>query len=183
MVKKLNYPIDKFCCTVDAVICDCCPEVDALPCDKYIKRSTEVINKLKGIKQRMFLFTNGTKCRAMKILNLIGLEDVFEKVFCADNAECDYIMKPNPISYSFVEDYLQIVDARKIHFFDDRRKNVVGAKNAGWNGYQVNENLIEQIDKALQQIEVESEKSGLLQKSTQNVVTSCDTKREENELE
>lgn len=109
--------------------------------EKHVEPDSELKNLLKRIKFRKFCFTNGTKDRAIHILNYLQLTDVFEGVFCTSVDNDSFLAKPNPKSFKFVEEYLGIEDVNKIYFFDDSSNNIKRAKELGWNAIEVKDDI------------------------------------------
>ncbi|ORD93620.1 hypothetical protein ECANGB1_1864 [Enterospora canceri] len=139
-VEKFSEKRNEICCVIDSS-----------DYRTFLSKCNEVNAKLDGLKFRKFLFTNGTKCRTQNILNLIGLEHAFEKVFCADIDEHEHIIKPKKPAFEFVQNHLQAAP-KMIHFFDDNPKNIKGARELGWNVYEVKNNLLNQIETAIDSV-------------------------------
>lgn len=111
----------------------------------HIVPDPELRSLLSRIKCRKFCFTNGGKARAHKILRQLGIEDLFEVVICADTVETEFICKPDPPAFEFVENLLGITNKNNIYFFDDTPSNVKGAVTMGWNACLVDCDLKEQL--------------------------------------
>lgn len=105
--------------------------------EKYFIPDPELRSMLESLDCRKFCFTNGQRDRAARILRYLGLEHIFELVICADVDDTEFICKPQPHAFAFVERYLGIADRSKVFFFDDSLKNIEAAKVAGWNAYLV----------------------------------------------
>ncbi|ORD94712.1 hypothetical protein ECANGB1_142 [Enterospora canceri] len=138
---EFDMESDEICCGIES------PDFSGL-----LKPSDELIAKLSGLNHRVFLLTNSTRCRTQHVLGLLGLDALFERVFVMDLRESALFMKPGRNGYQFVADYLG-VEAERVHFFDDMPRNIDGATAVGWNGYLVQNNLIDQIDRAVEKIE------------------------------
>lgn len=115
--------------------------------EKYLQPDLELRNLLKKIKFRLFCFTNGCKHRAKHILTYLQLDDIFEGVICSDIESKEFLAKPNPETYKFVEKYLGVEDVKKIYFFDDSYRNIEGAVAAGWNAIHIKNDVKEEIKK------------------------------------
>lgn len=112
---------------------------------RFIERDPQLIELLSKIKIRKFCFTNGTKNRASKILQHMGIEDLFECVICTDSVDTEFICKPQPLAFQFVEDYLGITNRSSVYFYDDSEKNINGATAFGWNAYVVKDGNIKEL--------------------------------------
>lgn len=75
---------------------------------KYVFRDCELRRILTSFPCRKFCFTNAPRMRAESILKLIGIEDVFEHVICADIHDTEFITKPDFLSYKFIERFLGV---------------------------------------------------------------------------
>lgn len=120
---------------------------------EYLKPNEYLNEILKSLKCRKFCFTNGSKTRAKNILRYLELEEFIEAVICSADytEENNFILKPNPASFEFVENFLSISDATKIFFFDDKQSIVNQAILKGWNAFKVENNLIDVLLELIQQ--------------------------------
>ena len=85
----------------------------------------EYLLKLNG---RRFVLTNGDHNYAIKILQKIQLDDLFDGVFAIQ--QMGFITKPSPLTYRKMMRMYDI-DPRYAAMFDDNQNNVLGAKNSG----------------------------------------------------
>lgn len=130
-------------------------KLEHLKLENTLTKDQNIIDKLlwlKSQKYRLFLFSNGLKKRVEYICKLIGVDNIFEAYICFSSNAVDFIGKPNKMAYLFVQTILQIKNLKNIHFFDDQIINIQGAQLAGWNGYHVQENILEIIDIAINSI-------------------------------
>ena len=123
-------------------------KVDNFEFTEFIKERPALVEAIKNIKHRKIIFSNAGKQRVLSILTILGIQNEFEYIFVADSIDTDFMLKPKESSYEFVEKAMGIKETRNIYFFDDNYKNINGAKLRGWNTYMVNDNIIEQIEKA-----------------------------------
>lgn len=127
-------------------------------CEKYenhhppmfIKKDPVLAEMLRKIKFRKFCFTNGSLVRASKILQHMELENLFEYVVCNDSEDTEFICKPMPKAFQFVEDFLGIEDRKKVYFYDDAERNIKGAKEFGWNAYIVKNNIKDLLEEHIE---------------------------------
>jgi len=113
--------------------------------ENYVKPDQELRNMILRIPTRKVCLTNGSASRAKKVLTCLGMEDLFEAVFCCDVEDTEFICKPLESAYTFVESVLGIEDKKMVHFYDDSHANVEGALRAGWNAYLVSNNIKEHL--------------------------------------
>ncbi|KAK6090004.1 hypothetical protein P3W45_001050 [Vairimorpha bombi] len=122
----------------------------------YVKKNDKLINLLRDLPYRKYCFTNGMKCRAEPILDVMGLTDVFEGVICMDDRSVDNFVlgKPKEEAYDFVEKLLNIKDRSKVYFFDDACINIEEGLRRGWNSYLVKkeDDIVEMVSRILVEI-------------------------------
>lgn len=130
-------------------------KLEHLKLENVLTKDQNVIDKLvwlKNQKYRLFLFSNGLKKRIEHICKLLGIDNLFEAYICFSSNAIDFIGKPHKLSYLFVQTILQIKNLKNIHFFDDQISNIQSAQLAGWNGYHVQQNILEAINTAIDAI-------------------------------
>lgn len=113
----------------------------------YLKEDKELRLLLDSIPLRKFCFTNGSARRASSVLAYLGIENQFEAVICTDIVDTEFISKPKPQAFKFVENILGISSKSAIHFYDDSETNVKAAEQLGWNSVLVNGDLKEHLKK------------------------------------
>ena len=93
--------------------------------------------QLKSLLQRAnypkFVLTNATYGHANVIINKLGIEDQFKKIYSRDNIP---EMKPSPYCYDSVENDISqslTLQNNEYIFFDDLLVNLEFAKNNGWS--------------------------------------------------
>jgi putative hydrolase of the HAD superfamily len=98
------------------------PVVEFLSVDQELRKTLEVI------RARKLVFTNSDAKHANRILDALGVRDLFEKIF--DIESMQFIPKPNPEAYRSVLDYLK-VPARNCLLIDDMERNLDPARVLG----------------------------------------------------
>jgi putative hydrolase of the HAD superfamily len=83
---------------------------------------------LQGLTLRRAVFTNGSRGHAARVLNTLGLGDLFEEIF--DIRVASYLPKPRPEPYLKVLEYLG-TQAERCIMVEDSRENLKTAKELG----------------------------------------------------
>ena len=97
-----------------------------------IRPDYQMKSLLQRIRYPKFVLTNATYGHANLIVNKLGIEDEFIKIYARDNI---FQMKPSPYCYDSVENDISHTlqsDLNKYIFFDDLLVNLEFAKNNGW---------------------------------------------------
>ena len=118
-----------------------------------IRHDYQLKSQLQRIQYPKFILTNATFDHANLILNKLGIEDEFKKVYSRDNIPQ---MKPYPICYDAVEEDICVTlknNNNEYIFFDDLLVNLESAKDKGWRTVWISPNYIESykypyVDKA-----------------------------------
>lgn len=97
-------------------------DVSVLPPDPDLRAA---IDALPG---RKFIFTNGTKAHAERVMGRLGLADLFDDVF--DIVAADYIPKPNAGIYPQMLKKFDLT-AERTAFFEDMARNLAPAHALG----------------------------------------------------
>ena len=103
-----------------------------------IRPDYQMKSLLQRIKYPKFVLTNATYGHANLIVNKLGIEDEFIKIYARDNI---FQMKPNPYCYDSVENDISHTlqsDLNKYIFFDDLLENLETAKQLGWYTIWIN---------------------------------------------
>jgi putative hydrolase of the HAD superfamily len=98
------------------------PVKDFLSIDLDLRRSLEEITS------RKIIFTNSDEAHATRILDALGIRDLFEKIF--DIEAMGFIPKPNPEAYQSVLSYAGVSPAECL-LIDDMERNLKPAKVLG----------------------------------------------------
>ena len=83
---------------------------------------------LEKIDGKRFIFTNGAHAHARRVLDRIGLSDLFSDIFSIEDA--GFIPKPNPGTYRAMLERFKI-NAEDSVMFDDNQKNLLTAHQLG----------------------------------------------------
>ena len=102
--------------------------VHDVPVMDFLSADLELRKALESIKTRKIIFTNSDARHANRILDALGVRDLFEKIF--DIEEMQFIPKPNVQSYRLVLDYLR-TDPRDCLLIDDMERNLKPARELG----------------------------------------------------
>ena len=108
-----------------------------------IRHDYQLKSQLQRITYPKFVLTNATFYHANLILNKLGIEDEFKKVYSRDNIPQ---MKPYPICYDAVEEDICVTlknNNNEYIFFDDLLVNLESAKDKGWRTVWISPNYIE----------------------------------------
>ncbi|MFN3229423.1 MAG: pyrimidine 5'-nucleotidase [Asticcacaulis sp.] len=111
--------------------------LDALKPDPAL---TEGLKRLPG---RRLVFTNGDDKHAVRVLEKLGIADLFEAIFHI--ASADYIPKPHPDTMARMMARHAVV-ARQSAFFEDRAVNLAPAHQVGLTTVLVGPHAIETTD-------------------------------------
>lgn len=104
---------------------------------EWIYEDTELSYHLDQCKGDKYVFTNGTRAHANKILEKMNLTDKFKRVFTRE----DFGYKPNRKVFESVDREIRALSGltsgtsgtAEILFFDDLYANLVPAKMTGWS--------------------------------------------------
>ena len=98
-----------------------------------IRPDYQMKSLLQRIQYPKFVLTNAIYKHANLIVNKLGIEDEFIKIYARDNI---FQMKPSPYCYVSVETDISHTlqsDLNEYIFFDDLLVNLEVAKNNGWS--------------------------------------------------
>ena len=112
-------------------------DVHDVPLDS-LEPSPRLADLLQALPGRRFVLTNGARCHAERVLDRIGITDLFDGVFCIE--DMDLVPKPAPATFRH---FLQRfgVDPHQAVFFDDTPKNLLPAKALGMTTVLTNDGL------------------------------------------
>jgi putative hydrolase of the HAD superfamily len=107
--------------------CDFLAHVHDIALDRIAPDSTlnAAIARLPG---RRLIYTNGDADYARRVLDRLGLTELFEHVH--DIHACRYVPKPDPAGYAVLVD-VHHVEAERAVFFEDMARNLKPAKALG----------------------------------------------------
>ena len=102
-------------------------EVHDVPLDS-LEPNPRLAEALAGLPGRLFVLTNGARFHATRVLERIGITDLFDGIFAIE--DMDLTPKPAPSTYRhFVERFG--IDAHRAVFFEDTPRNLQPAKSLG----------------------------------------------------
>ena len=104
-----------------------------------LKYEPNKIQKLKQLKGKRIIFSNGNLLHVMACIRKMKLERVFHKVSCREL----HGLKPHHFSYLSLYKIANMNKDDRCIFFDDLIENLVGAKNLGWITVLINPNTKE----------------------------------------
>lgn len=102
-------------------------EVHDVPLDG-VEPNPRLAERLKALPGRCYVFTNGAREYAHRVLGRIGVADCFEGVFAIEDG--DLTPKPNPATFRRMLEQFDI-DPHRSAFFEDTPKNLEPAKALG----------------------------------------------------
>jgi len=109
---------------------------DALPLDALIHPDRALRRLLQDVvdtgQVRLWLFTNAYVTHAMRVVNLLGVADLFEGVTYCDYAQLPLVAKPHEEMFRKAEAEAGVLRAADAYFVDDSALNCRFAKQRGW---------------------------------------------------
>jgi len=109
---------------------------DALPLDDILKPDLELralLEKFDKTKVKMWLFTNAHVTHGRKVVNLLGIDDLFEGITFCDYRESPLMPKPKTEMFEKAEREAGVTKSSDCYFVDDSYINCVAAHGRGWN--------------------------------------------------
>lgn len=114
-----------------------CETYDIPPFHEYIKPDYELNNLFRNLKCTKVAFTNGCSKRVQNLLEYLEMKDIFDHIICIDEISNDFVCKPKPSSYEYVQKLLGIKNSANIIFCDDNIHNITKAKELGWKVHHI----------------------------------------------
>lgn len=109
---------------------------DSLPLEDCLKLDPDLrlfLDSMDRTKIRMWILTNAYINHAHRVLNLLGVADVFEGItYCDYNEGEQLTCKPYPEFYARAMQEAGVQDKNKCYFIDDSITNIEGALKFGW---------------------------------------------------
>jgi putative hydrolase of the HAD superfamily len=102
--------------------------VHDVPVLEFLSADEELRRTLEQIHTRKIIFTNSDAKHATRILDALGIRDLFEKIF--DIEAMQFVPKPNREAYQLALDYLGIA-ASDCLLIDDMERNLRPARELG----------------------------------------------------
>jgi len=112
--------------------------VHDVPVREFLTADQELRNTLSAIPTRKVIFTNSDLKHANRILDTLGVLDLFEKIF--DIEAMQFIPKPNPEPYQLVLKYLNVV-AERCLLIDDMERNLIPGRTLGMKTILIGDGL------------------------------------------
>ncbi|RCH83538.1 hypothetical protein CU097_002981 [Rhizopus azygosporus] len=109
----------------------------ALPLDDLIKRDQSLIDMLKGLYCKKWVFTNAYKPHALRCLRLLGIENEFDGLTYTNYTIPDFNCKPETESFLRAMKDAGINDPRLCYLVDDSAANIDAAQKLGWTTVHV----------------------------------------------
>jgi len=107
----------------------------SLPLDRVLKPDPAIRKLLEDIdrsKTRVWALTNAYSNHAHRVLKILKLDDLIERVVYCDYTKPDFSCKPEPQFYDDAMAQAKVKDPSKCFFVDDNLKNVQAARTLGW---------------------------------------------------
>lgn len=108
---------------------------DALPLDRLLKPDPELralIEAFDKTKVKLWLFTNAHVTHGRRVVQLLGLSDLFEGITYCDYTKSPLVPKPKPEMYAKAENEAGCTDSTRIYYVDDSGLNCKAAYERGW---------------------------------------------------
>ncbi|OAX81107.1 pyrimidine 5'-nucleotidase [Emergomyces africanus] len=108
---------------------------DALPLDSILKPDPQLRSFLQDFdtsKVKLWLFTNAYSTHAMRVVRLLGVQDLFEGLTFCDYAAPKLVCKPAPAMFEKAEREAGATVAGGCFFVDDSAMNCKSAQARGW---------------------------------------------------
>ena len=102
--------------------------VHDVPVKDFLSVDLELRRTLEEVQSRKIIFTNSDEAHATRILDALGVRDLFEKIF--DIEAMGFVPKPNPEAYEAVLSYARVL-APDCLLIDDMTRNLKPARELG----------------------------------------------------
>ncbi len=102
--------------------------VHDVPVKDFLSIDLELRRTLEEVSSRKIVFTNSDEAHATRILDALGVRDLFEKIF--DIEAMSYVPKPNQEAYEAVLNYARVAPSDCL-LIDDMTRNLKPAKMLG----------------------------------------------------
>jgi pyrimidine and pyridine-specific 5'-nucleotidase len=110
---------------------------DALPLDEILKPDAKLRSLLLSMDKRkvkLWLFTNAHITHGLRVVRLLGIEDLFEGITYCDYTAPRLLCKPHRGMYEKAERESGAGGSEDCYFVDDSGVNCKGAEERGWCG-------------------------------------------------
>ena len=109
-------------------------EVHPKNLEDYIEKNHQLREMLEGLSQDLVVFTNGPEFHARRVLNTLGIEDLFPHFFALEHM--GFQGKPYDTAYQLVLDEMGITAGETL-FLDDKEVNLDTFHKMGGHGILV----------------------------------------------
>lgn len=103
--------------------------VHDVPLEEFLAEDPALRSMLERLPQPKWILTNSDKAHSQRVLNLLGIEDLFEGII--DVTAVDYRNKPDPEVYNIALEIAGQANPAGTLFADDIPNNLVPAKSLG----------------------------------------------------
>ena len=103
--------------------------VHDVPLEKYLSKDARLRSTLESLQQPRWILTNSDKAHSQRVLNILGVEDLFEGII--DVTAVDYRNKPDPEVFKIAIEMAGQPDPEYTLFVDDIPNNLPPAKSLG----------------------------------------------------
>tara|TARA_B100000902_G_C27010353_1_gene764462 strand:+ start:38 stop:709 length:672 start_codon:yes stop_codon:yes gene_type:complete len=134
LIKNYNIDPDEFCDYVHNINF------------KNLIKSKELKKKLQMLPGRKIVYTNGDYAYAEKVLNSLGIREIFFDIF--DIKKTNFIPKPMKTSLNKLIKTYKLVPEQTV-YFDDLEKNLQSASSKGFTTIHISENYNMQFDNSV----------------------------------
>ena len=117
-----------------------------LPLDHLLQPNHKLIELLGRCQARLWIFTNAGLGHSLRVLNLLGLDHLFEGICYCDYQEPEFPAKPMPEAYKRAMRHAKVSHKATCYFVDDSVDNVNAARELGWKALHLNGNDLRVIN-------------------------------------
>jgi putative hydrolase of the HAD superfamily len=112
--------------------------VHDVPVHEFLSADQELRKLLERIELRKVVFTNSNLKHANRVLDALGVRDLFERIY--DIEAMDFVPKPNPEPYHSVLRYLNLPPDECL-LIDDMERNLAPAREIGMSTILIGDGL------------------------------------------
>lgn len=108
---------------------------DALPLDELLSPDRGLrllLESFDTTKVKLWLFTSSHITHAVRVVKLLGIDDLFEGITYCDYAERPLCPKPSPTMFEKAEREAGCTPSTRKYFVDNSWRNCMAAYNRGW---------------------------------------------------
>jgi putative hydrolase of the HAD superfamily len=111
----------------------------------FIKKDYHLRYLLEKLPCKKDIFTNANHSHTNNTLKLLGLENIFGKIYSRDNIRA---LKPDILAFTTLTKLNNIKSSDKVVFFEDTIENLITAKSFGWITVLISKKkvLLDEID-------------------------------------